>query len=568
MEQYQLTLNADTRYYLDEAEITNPNSLYDTIVRYNCIKFDLFNQLYNKSVCKKGPLSDGMTYSRYLKIKYGTNDYYNAAIYATASGALSAQRELYKLNKQALQENIATREEKINSVKESLGQKRAIKRSIVKYVKTGKWERPYPKCKLKVISKKIQGFMSKPIPLEEYERRVESDIRKLKNRLANLQEGLRHAHHRMDKIEKDGIKRVLFGSKAFYKQKDNPDTDMAVWKKEFKDRRYHSISLSGRHTSKDGNYLAKYDSVTETLTVTCMDGKKTVFHKFRLARYHNFFLDKFGCVPDKREAICYNFTIETDRDGRKYIIPSVTMNLPCEAQNSGFASGCVAIDINVDHFAVSDISQSGKRIETIYIPFDLKGKTTGQATDIIGRAMSKVGKYCQDRNKCLVMEDIDLQKKKAGLQYGNRKRNHKVSSFAYAKMKASALAQGFKRHFAVYTTNPAYTSFIGKVRYMRPMGISVHGAASYVIGLRGMGLDALCSPPTEIANLLPEEYTTKKIWEQWGYIFKALNGVRTHAFYMKINNLDWGKRKSKTLKGLSAILKKEDNLQLRKIAKA
>ena len=82
------------------------------------------------------------------------------------------------------------------------------------------------------------------------------------------------------------------------------------------------------------------------------------------------------------------------------------------------------------------------------------------------------------------------------------------------------------------------------------------------------GLTFYLQAPTEIANLLPEKYKTKNIEEQWGYIFKTLSGVRTHAFYMKINNLDGGKRKSRTLKGLSAIIKKGDNLQLSKIAKA
>ena len=561
MESYKLTLNADSRYYIDEAGITNPDSLCDTITKFNAMKFDLFNQLYNKSICKTGPLAEGVTYSQYLKMRYKTNDYYNAAIYATASGVLSAQKELYKFNIQTQQGNIIARKEKIKSVKEKLDQKRAIKKSIVTYLKTGKWERPYPKCRLKVISKKIQGFMSKPVSLEEYERRIEADIRKLKNRMANLQEGLRHANQRIDKIKKDGVKRVLFGSKAFFKQKDDPDTDLDAWKKEFHDRRYHSISLSGRHTSKYGNFLAKYDAAAETLTVTCMDGKETVFHAFRLARYHDLFLEKFRISPDKREAICYNFSIETDHKGRKYIIPSVTMNLSCENKNSGFSDGCVAIDINVDHFAVSDIDRNGKRLETICIPFNLYGKSTGQAADTIGRAMSVVGKFCQDRKKCLVMEDIDLQKKKTSLRYGNRKRNQKVSSFAYAKMKTSALAQGFKRGFSVYTTNPAYTSFIGKVRYMRPMGISVHGAASYVIGLRGMGMEALCTPPAEIADLLPQEHKKKDIWAQWRYIYNALKGIRTHAFYMKIDSLDWGDRKIKTLRGLSAILKEKDNLQ-------
>ena len=35
--------------------------------------------------------------------------------------------------------------------------------------------------------------------------------------------------------------------------------------------------------------------------------------------------------------------------------------------------------------------------------------------------------------------------------------------------------------------NPAYTSYIGKLKYTRSKGINIHTAASYVIGRRGMG---------------------------------------------------------------------------------
>ena len=65
-----------------------------------------------------------------MKEKYKTNDYYNAAIYTAASGQISSQKELKKYYKTTIAADLKNRDEKIQSVKEELDKKRAIKNSI------------------------------------------------------------------------------------------------------------------------------------------------------------------------------------------------------------------------------------------------------------------------------------------------------------------------------------------------------------------------------------------------------------------------------------------------------
>ena len=52
------------------------------------------------------------------------------------------------------------------------------------------------------------------------------------------------------------------------------------------------------------------------------------------------------------------------------------------------------------------------------------------------------------------------------------------------------------------------------MRYMRQMGLSIHEAASYVIGLVGMGKTELLGLPPELEELLPESapQDLKKRW--------------------------------------------------------
>ena len=89
------TINSDKRYYLDENTIENAASFLQTMRVFNDAKIDLYNALYDQKYLASGPLIDH-AYPVFLKEKYKTNDYYNAAVYSAASGSISSQKELKK----------------------------------------------------------------------------------------------------------------------------------------------------------------------------------------------------------------------------------------------------------------------------------------------------------------------------------------------------------------------------------------------------------------------------------------------------------------------------------------
>ena len=87
------TINSDKRYYLDKKTIENAASLLETMRVFNDAKMDLYNALYDQKYLNVGPLLDH-AYPVFLKEKYKTNDYYNAAVYSVASGSISSQKGL------------------------------------------------------------------------------------------------------------------------------------------------------------------------------------------------------------------------------------------------------------------------------------------------------------------------------------------------------------------------------------------------------------------------------------------------------------------------------------------
>lgn len=555
------TINADKRYYLDEDEIQNVESLIQTMERFNHIKIKLYNCLYDKSFLKRGPLLEG-TYSSWLKRNYGTTDYYNCAIYTYASSVLSSQKELNRLYQRTKEKDIKARNQKIKRTQEELEKKQGIKSSLRTYFKSGVWERPYPKCRIRMERNQIFLPNGTYFPAEEYERKIERSIRRLKTRIALLESSKKRAIQRLEWLKKFPPKRIVFGGRKQYQKKDNPKVDREQWKQEFFESRHASMSLPGRHTSKNCNFLVRKEE--RNLIVKCMDGKETVFKKFHLARQQELWEEMLQAKKQERKAICYNFQLKREKTGRRYLIVSVTLLLENKDCNESLEKGCVSIDLNYDHVAVSELDEKGNRLGGTVIRFSPELKTKGQISEEIGRVMAKVGRYCAERKKPLIMEDLDTTLAKHGMKYGCKKKNRHASLFAYRKMTSCLENQAYKQSFGIYKMNPAYTSQMGKFLYLRPFGLSIHEAASYTIGLKGMGIREKLLPNERLLVLLPEKAKEKlkngtdivSIIPAWKQLTKAFRGVSPHSFYRELPYEVLEERKKGTLKSIASEMKK------------
>ena len=76
-----------------------------------------------------------------------------------------------------------------------------------------------------------------------------------------------------------------------------------------------------------------------------------------------------------------------------------------------------------------------------------------------------------------------------------------------------------KMGVAVFEVNPAYTSQIGKMKYMKRFGISIHEAASFVIARRAMGFKEKLPPV--LGALLPEKIIGTHHWVSGGMFRKC-----------------------------------------------
>ena len=122
-------------------------------------------------------------------------------------------------------------------------------------------------------------------------------------------------------------------------------------------------------------------------------------------------------------------------------------------------------------------------------PWSPTASLTHQAQAIIGDAVARVVEYARGSGKPIVIERLDFRQKKAVLEEGESPRySRMLSSFSYGMDPGPASCPGESGSgVAVHQVNPAFSSVIGRVKFMERYGLSVRQAAALVLARRFLG---------------------------------------------------------------------------------
>ena len=140
--------------------------------------------------------------------------------------------------------------------------------------------------------------------------------------------------------------------------------------------------------------------------------------------------------------------------------------------------GVIGVDLNADHLAVCETDAAGNYINAFSVPVVTYGKSQHQAEAIIGDAVASVVAYAHEVGKPIVIEKLDFRQKKVILEGESRRYSRMLSSFSYGKIKACFLSRGYRQGVEIHQVNPAFSSVIGRVKFMERYGLSVHQAAA------------------------------------------------------------------------------------------
>ena len=372
-------------------------------------------------------------------------------------------------------------------------------------------------------------------------------VHEKRRRLANLRS-------RLAGLEADiaaGRVRLCFGSKRLWRKRDHLEANGYAsheeWLQDWQDARSNEFFVLGSRDETSGCQLCVASIAADgTLTLRlrlpdCLVGQHGKYltmvgvhfaygHEQVLAvlqsnadygahrREHG---ERAARATELGQAISYRFK----RDGKGWRVFATT-NMMDVAVVTDQRRGAVGVDLNADHLAVAETDASGNCTNTFSVPLVTYGKSTHQAEAIIGDAVAGVVGYAREVGKPIMIEKLDFRQKKAALEGESRRYSRMLSSFSYGKVKAYFLSRGYRQGVAVHQVNPAYSSVIGRVKFMERYGLSVHQAAALVLARRLLGGSeriprrwvAPVGNGVQVAFTVPVRKRVKHVWTYWGAI--------------------------------------------------
>ncbi len=320
-------------------------------------------------------------------------------------------------------------------------------------------------------------------------------VHQKRRRLANLQSRLAALE---DDIEQGRV-RLCFGSKRLWHKQHhlgkNGYASHQEWKADWRDARSNEFFVLGSRDETSGCQLCMAsiaDDGTLTLRLRMPDclagqhGKYLTIEGVRFAygheqvlaaldsnaeyaRYRREYGEKSARATSLGQAISYRF--KRDGKGWRVFVTTSMMDVTVVTDQS---RGAIGVDLNADHLAVCETDASGNYVHAFSVSMVTYGKSRHQAEAIVGDAVARVVAYAREVGKPVVIEKLDFRQKKAALEGESRKYSRMLSSFSYGKIKEYFISRGYREGVEVHQVNPAFSSLIGRAKFMERYGLSVH----------------------------------------------------------------------------------------------
>ena len=468
------------RIYKDQAKLDDLKALLTTC---NDVKAALYAGLRNGSLDMK-TLS-----TPYIIDKYNVNTYYAVICMNAAKAVVESNQELQKLYVKDFDEKIRRKTIAKENKEDWLAKLRKVKQICIQYsqgtLKQSKSINPfffkYNGGNISVVyhKERFDNLYDFELFLNQMLRNAKRNLWQIKTKIAKLE------YQKQAMQEKAPV--TCFGTKHLFKLQYTTDIDHDEWLRKFRLQRYGVFTIPGNENFAGGSKHCRYDEKRNVLRIMSPKqgslpegGKHYRSEWFEIPCKFVYRGENLVRAVHSKHRVAYTIIDKGD-----YYIVMATFDADggtlCRTLTHD--NGVVAVDINYDRFACANIDSNGNLVSRKIIHFNIDGKSSGQRKKIIEKAVNELYAWVTITNKPLVRENLEsIQFKDSG----NPKTNKKLSQFAY-NMMISAIDRKFSKKYAVpEKVYPAYTSQQGKIKYMRPLGISVHESAALCIGRRAM----------------------------------------------------------------------------------
>lgn len=483
------------------------------------------------------PVKENLSIHMFLKSQFYVSDYFINSARQEAKAAYRSAMEVLALQKENLESRIKQMEKKVKETNKRLEHLKKEKLSLIKRSKTGKGK--FASCRGGRESEPSPGifqvrYKKKTVRYEnQYLFEVQylnPEIKKLKARLRVISQRITSNQCRLQKVKgkiENHLPSVCFGSKQLFKKQNTVyQNQHEDWKRAIYKGRNPGMTISGRKDATQGNFLFKYDVQAKDLTYRTTQGETVVLKNVTFPYGQELVEQAVLASVNERNAVAWRLEVHGSR-----VLVKCMVEVSNNQKNYDFSEGCISFDTNVDHLAYTELDGHGNLLSHHTIPFTLRGLSTGRREQVLSKALEEIFQYAQKAAKPIVMERLKDLKQKP--MYQHKRLNEILSSFAYTKVTMLAESKSNKYSIGLVKVNPAFTSQIGKFKYMRHYGISVHEAAAFVIGRRGLGYqDKL---PKPMRHFIPDGKKNRHHWSHWSYLMTQLKTYASGVFYLPID---------------------------------
>ena len=445
----------------------NELSQLDSFVSlYNKISHKLYVDLF----IKKLPIKD---LSPAYQDKFSINKRHFDSIRKTLEGKVSS---IISLNKNYILDT----KDKIKSIEKDLSKQTKTYNSYKdKYKKEGKLSLIETNLKFKVHNKIVYNYIR---------------LDRLKAKLLKL-----------EYIRDTGNVRLCFGSNKLFRQQfnigvnQNPFKSHEQWYEEFNYQRNKEFTLIGSKDESAGNLNAQITHIKDNLfnlKLNIHPHANKITDKYINLNFKidyevntliNIIKNNNGKNKELWQALTYKLIKQKTKYNRDKYVVSISFEKHLIKQTyTSKTKGCIGVDINQDHLAVSNLDNKGNLLSIYTYEYDLNGNKH-QNNNSISLAVKELMLLSTKLNKPIVIEELDFSSKKKSLKARiNKSKNKQLSSFAYSKIIELIKARAEDNFIEVREVNPAYTSMIGSVKYSLRSRIDVHHGAAMCIGRKGL----------------------------------------------------------------------------------
>lgn len=202
---------------------------------------------------------------------------------------------------------------------------------------------------------------------------------------------------------------------------------------------------------------------------------------------------------------CYTIKIIRGNDHRYRVY--ITFELPVPDTQIGFQNGATGVDINPSGQALVETNRQGQFLQKEWLGTpELQYARRGRRDWLLWDTAHQIVDFAEQLQKGVVLEGLNF--KRDGKSYG-RKLNRIFNNFTYRRLIQAIERVCLKRGVDLKFINPAFTSFIGKKKYLPTYKILVvHEAAAYVIARRGLRFQEM---PTGSLRIRSEELLESRL---------------------------------------------------------